>query len=71
MRLLFKLNCYIFFIFKFFLNTSHYIISKLCIMFTMDKKEGAFFVMADDLLGGLYAAITMVILKIIIAIIAT
>ena len=37
----------------------------------LDKKEGAFFVMADDLLGGLYAAITMVILKIIIAIIAT
>ena len=37
----------------------------------LDRKEGAFFVMADDLLGGLYAAITMVILKIIIAIIAT
>ena len=37
----------------------------------LDKKEGAFFVMADDLLGGLYAAIIMVILKIIIAIIAT
>ena len=36
----------------------------------LDRKEGAFFVMADDLLGGLYAAIIMVILKIIIAILS-
>ena len=30
----------------------------------LDRKEGAFYVMADDLLGGIYAAITMIIIKI-------
>lgn len=32
----------------------------------LDRKEGAFYVMADDLLGGVYAAITMIVIKIII-----
>lgn len=31
----------------------------------LDRKEGAFYVMADDLLGGVYAAICMVIIKIV------
>ena len=31
----------------------------------LDRMKGAFYVMADDLLGGIYAAISMVILKII------
>ena len=35
----------------------------------LDHKEGAFYVMADDLLGGVYAAITMFVAKIIITII--
>lgn len=35
----------------------------------IDRKPGAFYVMADDLLGGLYAAITMVIIKVILAIV--
>ncbi len=35
----------------------------------LDRKEGAFYVMADDLLGGVYAAITMVIIKIVVAIV--
>ncbi len=34
----------------------------------LDRKEGAFYVMADDLLGGFYAALVMVIAKIIITI---
>ena len=29
----------------------------------LDRKEGAFYVMADDLLGGLYAAVVMLIAK--------
>ena len=31
-----------------------------------DRKQGAFYVMADDLLGGVYAAIMMVIIKVVI-----
>ena len=30
----------------------------------LDRMRGAFYVMADDILGGVYAAITMVIIKI-------
>ena len=33
----------------------------------LDRMKGAFYVMADDLLGGVYAAITMLIIKIIVA----
>lgn len=32
----------------------------------LDRKKGAFFVMADDLLGGVYAAIVMIIIKVIV-----
>lgn len=35
----------------------------------LDRKKGAFYVMADDLLGGVYAAITMVIIKLVIALV--
>ena len=34
----------------------------------LDRMKGAFYVMADDLLGGVYAAIVMVIIKIVMAI---
>ena len=33
----------------------------------LDRMRGAFYVMADDILGGVYAAITMVIIKIALA----
>lgn len=36
----------------------------------LDQKTGAFYVMADDLLGGFYAAIVMVILKVAWAIVS-
>lgn len=32
----------------------------------LDRKSGAFYVMADDILGGIYAAISMIIIKVII-----
>ena len=35
----------------------------------LDRKEGAFYVMADDLLGGVYAAITMTIIRILMTLI--
>ena len=35
----------------------------------LDRMKGAFYVMADDLLGGIYAAITMVLIKIVINIV--
>lgn len=34
----------------------------------LDRKSGAFYVMADDILGGIYAAITMTIAKVAIAV---
>ena len=37
----------------------------------IDRKQGAFYVMADDLLGGVYAAITMMIIKIAITVMRT
>ncbi len=35
----------------------------------LDRKPGAFYVMADDLLGGFYAAVAMVVIKIAISLI--
>lgn len=32
----------------------------------LDNRQGAFYVMADDLLGGLYAAVSLIIIKIIL-----
>lgn len=34
----------------------------------LDRKSGAFYVMADDILGGIYAAITMTLAKVIMAV---
>ena len=32
----------------------------------LDNRQGTFYVMADDLLGGLYAAVSLIIIKIIL-----